>query len=227
MIYAKYLLKITPSPFPGTCFFLLFYLFQKMRSRNSRAFFSLLCHCTMRESRSLQKIFFSRFQKNIITFFFSVLENFVTSFFLSFFVSSLKFVGEEMGFTYEIIIKFFCQFRLSCNIYRRNNTTISRDMRERERTRSKFRKFKKFRSYLQNKIKIKKDKNKEIDRERERKKERKNRICFSSSSSFKSNKRKRRCNGGNNEHKRWKKRLTAIEVRIEREREGDIHFFLS
>ena len=125
----------------------------------------------MRESRSLQKKFFSRFQKNIITFFFSVLENFVTSFFLSFFVSSLKFVGEEMGFTYEIIIKFFCQFRLSCNIYRRNNTTISRDMRERERTRSKFRKFKKFRSYLQNKIKIKKDKNKEIDRERERKKE--------------------------------------------------------
>jgi len=144
----------------------------------------------MRESRSLQL-----FQK---WYFLTLWWFVVCCFFLNDFCLVLlfsNFAFEELGFTYEIFQIFFflfvSLFRFSCNIYRRNNTTISRDMREkgereRERERghgSKFRKSDQFRSYF-----------------------------FFFRGCCRTN-AKRRCNGGNNEHKRWNQQKSGSRER--------------
>lgn len=90
VIYAKYLLKITPSPFPGTCFFLLFYLFQKMRSRNSRAFFFTIMPLHDEGiSEPSEKIFFS-FSKEYYYIFFLSFRKFCYVFFFVIFCFFFK-----------------------------------------------------------------------------------------------------------------------------------------
>ena len=68
-----------------------------------------------------------------------------------FFQVFLNFVFRRNGlYIRDLLLSFFfcCLFRFSCNIYRRNNTTILRDMRKkkwgRKKTRSKFRKSESF-----------------------------------------------------------------------------------
>jgi len=154
MIYAEYLLKITPSPLSQGRDYAI------ARWGNLGAF-----NC---------------FKNDI----FLTLWRFVVVFFEWFLFGFIifKFCFRRIGIyirDFVIIFLFVSLFRFSCNIYRRNNTTISRDMREKG------------------------------EREREREDTDLNSGSpINSGATFffrgccRTN-AKRRCNGGNNEHKRW------------------------